>query len=957
MSFEYDEAADLMGEGMPKGNKRAGFIGLMVAKARRPKGLQRGPTSYDPNARPKNTPATFDLTALGNPSKDLQRRFGNRRIAKEKVGRKKMAVVDKSAKGRFTKEERDELKRLAEGGDQKAKDKLEEIQAAERARKGKQLGKEVKKRQPKKGKTTQADEFAAAQRRQAAAVDEVAGEDGEYDEEKDDEEKLRDLELINRRLKSMGRKEIPQKDWLGVRRYDPSDKHDILKQAIEWARGEVAETVTIPVVAAERDPNERTRVNRYRDLIGQREFDVGAWARLGDAEKDELVELAGAVGFGRKKGGALVKRSFETDEQFKARTERSAEQEKKMAALPTVSYAEYFAPNTIASRQIKGSPAQAKVDKIGQAMTQLAFYKDPRTRASFEAAKKKIDDPFKKIVRGLKSVADVGMAIASVLPLPLAGQAVSFLYKNLASGALDEGFAKDDAFKAKYEGKKEMMDKYLANEQKLLEAYATAKKELEEYKLSQYKAYVAKKGGVTGGRKPTDQQFLSLVKTSYQPTPPPQLEGFQLVVNTPTVDAFVDEATKSVMLTLRGTVPTDKKDLFADANIPLNRLSKTDRYLQDKMLVQQILQRYPPDQYEIYLTGHSLGGAIVNQLKRDFPMLKDAQTFNAAFQPYDLLRQQSGQIKRKYVSTDPLYKLGGRLFQNITVVPPKSKALPLGTIGKLYDTYQGHALSNFEGSGRAVGGMGNRFERIARAYKLHPQQVKLLEDADAEFRAFGGAGLMDAALNQLAEQLQTKNRKKGQGDFDWAQYDRTFKGGRAVGGMPPKETPSAHLRNAAQMVGMFEAEMRDELTEDELKETVAEIDDRLAKASASPSLVASWTKLKQNLFNDASLEAFKAALVAEAKRMEGSGKKKTITMPIGKFKAEHKRLVKALTPAAEELAEQKAEMKKYGMGKPPMKLVTASGKVHRGTYHRMADGSIHSGKTHTKRSMPLFVKQ
>ena len=360
MSFEYDEAADLMGEGMPKGNKRAGFIGLMVAKARRPKGLQRNDRSYATAQRPKNTPANFDLSAVGNPSKDLQQRFGKK---------KKMSVVDKSAKGRFTKEDRDELKRLAEGGNQAATSKLEEIQAAERARKGKQL---VKKRQSNQ-----------------------------------------------------------------------------------------QQEVTIPTT--------------------------------------QVV------------GGALTK----------------------------------------------------------------------------------------------------------------------------------------------------------------------------------------------GGRKPTDNQFLSLVKTSYQATPPPQLEGFQLVFNTPTVDAFVDEATKSVVLTLRGTVPTDKKDLFADMNIPLNRLSRTDRYIKDKALVVQILERYPPDQYEIYLTGHSLGGAVVNQLKRDFPMLKDAQTYNAAFQPYDLLRQQSGQIKRKYVSTDPLYKLGGRLFQNVTVVPPKSKTMSsLGTIGTLYDTYQGHALANFEGSGR-----------------------------------------------------------------------------------------------------------------------------------------------------------------------------------------------------------------------------------------------------------------
>ena len=46
----------------------------------------------------------------------------------------------------------------------------------------------------------------------------------------------------------------------------------------------------------------------------------------------------------------------------------------------------------------------------------------------------------------------------------------------------------------------------------------------------------------------------------------------------------------------------------------------------------------------------------------------------------------------------------------------------------------------------------------------------------------------------------------------------------------------------------------------------------------------------------------------------------------------------------------------FGFGKPPMKLVTTSGKVHRGAFHQMSDGAFHSGKTHTKRSRPLFVK-
>lgn len=73
-----------------------------------------------------------------------------------------------------------------------------------------------------------------------------------------------------------------------------------------------------------------------------------------------------------------------------------------------------------------------------------------------------------------------------------------------------------------------------------------------------------------------------------------------------------------------------------DATLPFNALRFTRRYRGDVAVIRQIVQKYPPNQYEYYLTGHSLGGAIVRQLKRDFPFFKDAVVYNGAFQPYDL---------------------------------------------------------------------------------------------------------------------------------------------------------------------------------------------------------------------------------------------------------------------------------------------------------------------------------
>jgi hypothetical protein len=287
------------------------------------------------------------------------------------------------------------------------------------------------------------------------------------------------------------------------------------------------------------------------------------------------------------------------------------------------------------------------------------------------------------------------------------------------------------------------------------------------------------------------------------------------------------------------------------------------------------------------------------------------------------------------VSTDPLYKLGGRLFQNISVVPPKSKALPLGTIGKLYDTYQGHALSNFEGSGRAVGGM----LRVDVAAPVEHRTKMTRAEVDAIKRRIEAVDTEASFAEQYAAIKSILDDLKSE-DF---------------------------LNSSDEMeIGLLKGNIEGAM--------------RKPKGSSKPN---EFLNVLDKVFGD---------------RLQGRGKKvgNKVVMPIGEFKAEHKRLVKALTPAAKELKAQQKEMKMYGggffdalferdpekrkkiqeeraqkltraitgpklgifgYGKPPMKLVTASGKVHRGAYHMMADGSVHSGKTHTKRSMPLFVKE
>lgn len=187
--------------------------------------------------------------------------------------------------------------------------------------------------------------------------------------------------------------------------------------------------------------------------------------------------------------------------------------------------------------------------------------------------------------------------------------------------------------------------------------------------------------------KPSDALFFKAAKESYQANPAQSIDGFELVVNTATFDAYLNDQTKTLLVSARGTA--DTQDIKADAALALNALPSTSRYQQDRRVMDSIVARYPPSQYSYYITGHSLGGAIDNQLKRDYPFIKEAVEFNPAFQPKDLVYRQGG-IKRYYTKTDFLYKLGGKFLPNVQTIEP-ARFTGLTAL----DSLTGHKLENF----------------------------------------------------------------------------------------------------------------------------------------------------------------------------------------------------------------------------------------------------------------------
>lgn len=230
--------------------------------------------------------------------------------------------------------------------------------------------------------------------------------------------------------------------------------------------------------------------------------------------------------------------------------------------------------------------------------------------------------------------------------------------------------------------------------------------------------------GMRGRGAPPERAFWKGAKYAYDKVAPNVIgDGYVKIVDTPTFDAYLRRADKSILLASRGTNITSWGDLKADAQLVANRLRKTNRYARDVGVLRQIIAKYPPeDGYEYYIAGHSLSVAIANQLMRDFPFIKKAVGYNGAFQPADLA-QQNPDIKRLYTDKDFLYNLGGKMFRNVKVIP-MTETKAKGFFGRITSAFtpsgiKGHSLDNFKPLyGLGMKGRGAELVRRVQARKV-----------------------------------------------------------------------------------------------------------------------------------------------------------------------------------------------------------------------------------------------
>ena len=160
-----------------------------------------------------------------------------------------------------------------------------------------------------------------------------------------------------------------------------------------------------------------------------------------------------------------------------------------------------------------------------------------------------------------------------------------------------------------------------------------------------------------------EKVFYEAVRQTYKSPRLTEIDGFRLLKQNENMTAYGNG--KDIIIGVRGMRMLDPNDYLTDVELAQNNLADTPKYQSSKRFVNEVFLEYPES--NVYLSGHSLGGAIATQLKRDFPQIKYVIEFNPAFQPKDIFASPSG-ILRIYQSRDWIYNLlQGKLIANRVV--------------------------------------------------------------------------------------------------------------------------------------------------------------------------------------------------------------------------------------------------------------------------------------------------
>ena len=210
---------------------------------------------------------------------------------------------------------------------------------------------------------------------------------------------------------------------------------------------------------------------------------------------------------------------------------------------------------------------------------------------------------------------------------------------------------------------------------------------------------------------PTTKQAYMMEKRSYTEEDQSELGGWYPFYRNKYLIVYKNDILKAVCVAVRGTKPTDPTDLVADIRIALGRLKDSKRYLDDVKIIKSLQETLPPREWHWSGVGHSLGGAILDELILD-DLIKEGISFNPAIQKENYADPLPN--RRIYLDSDPLYKVMGRFTKYKEVREDKTDNSML----------EAHGLENFEGGAKRRMSLNGLISPLGGGMVLHAVIVK-----------------------------------------------------------------------------------------------------------------------------------------------------------------------------------------------------------------------------------------
>jgi len=227
-----------------------------------------------------------------------------------------------------------------------------------------------------------------------------------------------------------------------------------------------------------------------------------------------------------------------------------------------------------------------------------------------------------------------------------------------------------------------------------------------------------------------------MANAAYSPNPPEQIGKFTLFEQTATLKFYYSG--KYIVVCIRGTKPSDQRDLAADALAGIGRLRDSARWKADLATVEEVQRDFPRSHFYYIGVGHSLGGALLDLFLRG-GYIRSGISYNAFPEPHEL--KGNPYHRRIYSDEDPIYKYLARVIPGIEVRksndPIWKRLLKFSPPYAIWNALQKHTLDTFRG-GAAAFETSKKYlglvKKKAKAEGYNPKDIAFSDDDEHKFQ-------------------------------------------------------------------------------------------------------------------------------------------------------------------------------------------------------------------------------